>query len=96
METVRPQVEAAISEAREKAGPAIADAREKATPYLLDARDRAVELSGEAREKAGPALADDTPARRDNEDDAAAQYPVGGLTERRAAVGRDSSDTLLR
>ena len=58
VDTVRPQVEAAIAEAREKAGPALADARSKATPYLLDARDRAVELATEAREKAGPALAD--------------------------------------
>jgi hypothetical protein len=46
VEQVKPQFEAAVATAREKAGPTIADARDKAAPYISDARD-----------KAGPAIA---------------------------------------
>jgi hypothetical protein len=46
VEQVKPQLEAAVATAREKAGPALADARGKAAPYISDARD-----------KAGPAIA---------------------------------------
>ncbi|GAA4747712.1 hypothetical protein GCM10023350_35760 [Nocardioides endophyticus] len=46
VEQVKPQFEAAVATARDKAGPALADAKAKAAPYLADARD-----------KAGPAIA---------------------------------------
>jgi hypothetical protein len=68
VETVRPQVEAAVGtavvaamdaakEAKDRALPLLADAREKAGPALADARDRAVPVITDARDKAAPILA---------------------------------------
>jgi hypothetical protein len=51
-------VEAAVENAREKAGPVIADAFEKAGPMLADAKDKAAPVIADARDKAAPALAD--------------------------------------
>ena len=66
VDAVRPQVEAAVAQAREAvedfvettALPAIADAREKAGPALVDARTRAAAGLADAREKAVPVVAD--------------------------------------
>jgi len=69
VEQVKPQLEAAVATAREKAGPALADARDKAgpaiadakakaAPYLADARDKAAPYLADARDKAAPVLAD--------------------------------------
>ena len=51
-DTVIPQLEAAMENARDKAGPALADARDKAAPLVSDARDRAVILTHDARDRA--------------------------------------------
>lgn len=66
VDTVRPQVEAAVSHAidavedfvNDTARPALADAREKAGPVLADARTRAAEAAHDAREYAAPVVAD--------------------------------------
>lgn len=68
VEQVKPQFEAAVAtardkagpvlaDARDKAGPVIADARSKAAPYVADARDRSGAYISDARDKAGPAIA---------------------------------------
>jgi hypothetical protein len=57
-DTVIPQLEAAMENARDKAGPALADARDKAAPLVSDARDRAVILTHDARDRAVPLLHD--------------------------------------
>src|SRR6478609_5217775 len=57
VEQVRPQLEAAVATAREKAGPALADAREKAAPVIADARAKAAPVIADARDKAAPAIA---------------------------------------
>ncbi len=57
-DTVIPQLEAAMENARDKAGPALADARDKAVPLVSDARDRAVPLLQDARDRAVPVLQD--------------------------------------
>ena len=68
VEQVKPQFEAAVATAREKAGPVIADARDKAgpviadarakaAPYVADARDKSGVYISDARDKAGPAIA---------------------------------------
>jgi hypothetical protein len=46
VDQVKPQLEAAVAAAREKAGPVLTDVRDKAAPVVAD-----------AREKAGPAIA---------------------------------------
>ncbi len=64
--TVRPQVEAAVTHAREVIGdfvddtarPALNDAKVKAGPALAEARERATVYAADAREKAGPVIAD--------------------------------------
>lgn len=66
VDSVRPQVEAAVTHAIDAvedfvettARPAIADARDKAGPALADARTRAAEAAHDARDKAGPVVAD--------------------------------------
>lgn len=66
VDSVRPQVEAAVVHAidaveefvHDTARPAIADAREKAGPALADARVRAATAAADAREKAAPVVAD--------------------------------------
>lgn len=66
VDTVRPQVEAAVAHAfdaveefvNDTARPALADAREKAGPALADARSRAAVAAHDAREKAAPVVAD--------------------------------------
>jgi hypothetical protein len=57
VEQVKPQFEAAVATAREKAGPALAEARDKAGPALADARAKAAPYLADARDKAGPAIA---------------------------------------
>ena len=68
VETVRPQVEAAVGtavvaamdaakEAKDRAIPLLADARDKAGPALADARDKAGQEIADARDKAAPILA---------------------------------------
>src|SRR3954447_4528802 len=57
VEQVRPQLEAAVATAREKAGPALADARTKAAPVIADAKAKAAPIIADAREKAAPAIA---------------------------------------
>ena len=65
VDALRPQVEAAVSQARVAvedfvegtARPALHDAREKAGPALADARDKASDYAGEARKKAAPLVA---------------------------------------
>lgn len=66
VEAMRPQVEAAVSQAFDAvedfvettALPALQDAREKAGPALVDARTRAATTLAEAREAAAPVVAD--------------------------------------
>jgi hypothetical protein len=66
VDSVRPQVEAAVSQAfdaveefvHDTARPALHDAREKAGPALADARTKAAAAAVEAREKAAPVVAD--------------------------------------
>jgi hypothetical protein len=66
VDSVRPQVEAAVVHAidaveefvHDTARPAISDAREKAGPALADARVRAAAAAADAREKAAPVVAD--------------------------------------
>jgi len=68
VETVRPQVEAAVGtavvaamdaakEAKDRAIPLLAEARDKAGPALADARDKAGSEIADARDKAAPILA---------------------------------------
>jgi len=57
VEQVKPQLEAAVATAREKAGPALADARDKAGPAIADAKAKAAPYIADARDKAGPAIA---------------------------------------
>jgi len=57
VDQVKPQLEAAVTTAREKAGPAIADARSKAAPVIADAKAKATPYISDARDKAGPAIA---------------------------------------
>jgi hypothetical protein len=57
VEQVKPQLEAAVATARDKAGPAIADARSKAAPVIADAKAKATPYIADARDKAGPAIA---------------------------------------
>lgn len=57
VEQVKPQLEAAVATAREKAGPAFADAKSKAGPVLADAKAKAAPYVADARDKAGPAIA---------------------------------------
>ena len=56
-EQVKPQLEAAVATARDKAGPVIADARSKAAPVIADAKAKATPYLADARDKAGPAIA---------------------------------------
>lgn len=66
VDSVRPQVEAAVAQAfdavedfvTDTALPALADAREKAGPVLAEARSRASDAAHEARDKAAPVVAD--------------------------------------
>lgn len=65
VETVRPQIEAAVASARDTvedfvettAKPAIADARDKAGPALSDAKAKATPVIADARAKTLPVLA---------------------------------------
>lgn len=64
VDSLRPQVEAAVSQARDAvedfledtARPALNDAREKAGPKLAEARGRAADYAEEARKKATPVV----------------------------------------
>lgn len=76
-DNVRPQIEAAVSTAREKSGPVIADARDKAAPYLADARDKAAPYIEDAKEKAAPYLADAKDKVSEGKDLAAAKALIG-------------------
>ncbi len=66
VDTVRPQVESAVSSAldavedfyEKTARPALLDAKDKAGPTLADARDKAAPYVAEARDRAAAALAD--------------------------------------
>jgi hypothetical protein len=57
VEQVRPQLEAAVATAMEKAAPVIADARTKAAPVIADAKAKAAPVIADARAKAAPAVA---------------------------------------
>ena len=94
VETVRPQVEAAVGtavvaamdaakEAKDRAIPLLADARDKAGPALADARDKAGQEIADAREKAAPILAAGAAL-------AAEKASTGAsLAAEKAAAGRD-------
>jgi hypothetical protein len=58
VETVRPQVEAAVGTAVVAAMDAAKEAKDRAIPLLAEARDKAGPALADAREKAGPALSD--------------------------------------
>ena len=58
VETVRPQVEAAVGTAVIAAMDAAKEAKDRALPLIADARDKAGPVLADARDKAGPALAD--------------------------------------
>lgn len=58
VETVRPQVEAAVGTAVVAAMDAAKEAKDRAIPLLAEARDKAGPALADARDKAGPALAD--------------------------------------
>lgn len=75
-DTVRPQIEAAVTTAKEKSGPVIADAREKAAPYIADAREKAAPYIADAKEKAAPYLADAKDKVTEGKDLAAAKALV--------------------
>jgi hypothetical protein len=94
VETVRPQVEAAVGtavvaamdaakEAKDRAIPLLADARDKAGPALADARDKAGPAFADARDKAAPILAAGAAL-------AAEKASTGAsLAAEKAAAGRD-------
>ncbi|MCW2765783.1 MAG: hypothetical protein JWO11_1742 [Nocardioides sp.] len=99
-ETVRPQLESAVSAARATALPLIADAREKAAPVLAEALDRAAAGLSEARDKAGPALAEARekagPALADARAKAGPIYASGAaLAGEKAAVARDLANAKV-
>lgn len=82
-ETVIPQLEAALEQTREKAGPALADARDRAKPVLAEGRALAAEKATEARERAVPLIAEGRAL-------AAEKAAVGAsIAAEKAAAGRD-------
>jgi hypothetical protein len=94
VEGAKPQIESAVtsakdratpllSEARDKAGPVIADARDKTAPYIADARDKVAPVIADARTKAGPVIAEGAAVAADRAALAAA------LAAEKAAQGRD-------
>lgn len=89
-DTVIPQLEAAMENARDKAGPALADARDKAVPLVSDARDRAVPLLQDARDRAVPVLAEGKALAAEKAAVAAAlAAEAAALGAEKAAEGRD-------
>ena len=94
VETVRPQLEAAVGtavvaamdaakEAKDRALPLIADARDKAGPALADARDKAGPALSDARDKAAPILAAGAALAAEKASSGAS------LAAEKAAAGRD-------
>lgn len=57
VEAVRPQLESAVTTAKDKALPLLAEARDKAAPVIADAREKAGPALADARAKATPVLA---------------------------------------
>jgi hypothetical protein len=94
VETVRPQVEAAVGtavvaamdaakEAKDRAVPLLAEARDKAGPALADARDKAGPAIADARDKAAPILAAGAALAAEKASSGAS------LAAEKAAAGRD-------
>lgn len=94
VDQVRPQIESAVTSAKDRALPLLADARDKAAPVIADARVKAGTSFADARDKAGPALADArakaAPIFAEGAAIAADKASVGAsLAAEKAAIGRD-------
>jgi hypothetical protein len=108
VESVRPQVESAVSTAldavedfyEKTARPALLDARDKAGPAIADARDKAAPYVAEARERASAALADARenagPALADARDKAAPLVAAGAARASEvAAQAKEAADAKV-
>ncbi|MGH3361046.1 MAG: hypothetical protein ACRDOM_01180 [Nocardioides sp.] len=83
VEGVIPQIESALTGAKDRAMPVLNDARDKAAPVLNDARDKAAPVIADARAKATPILAEGAAVAAD-------RASVGAtLAAEKAAQGRD-------
>ena len=94
VDTVKPQIESALADARAKAAPLLAEARDKAAPVIADARDKAGPALADARAKAGPMIAGGAAIVADKASlgasIAAEKAAVGrDIAAEKAAVGRD-------
>lgn len=91
VDTVRPQVEAAVSTAKEKAGPVIADAREKAAPHVDAGKAKAATTAAAAAAAAAPHVAKGK-AKLDEGRDLAAAKALAGLQAAEGKVAALQSD----
>lgn len=94
VDSVKPQIESAIADARAKAAPLLAEARDKAAPVIADARDKAGPALADARAKAGPMIAEGAAVVADKAalgaSIAAEKAAIGrDIAAEKAAVGRD-------
>lgn len=94
VDSVKPQIESAVTSAKQKALPLLADARDRAVVAGADARAKAGPLLADARDKAGPAIADArakaTPIIAEGAALAADKASLGAsLAAEKAAIGRD-------
>ena len=94
VDTVKPQIESALADARAKAAPLLAEARDKAAPVIADAREKAGPALADARAKAGPMIAGGAAVVADRASQgasiAAEKAAIGrDIAAEKAAVGRD-------
>ncbi len=83
VDSMKPQIESAVSTAKAKAVPLLNDARDKAGPVLADARDKAGPALADARAKAAPIIAGGAAYAADKAAIGAA------IASEKAAIGRD-------
>lgn len=89
VEGVIPQIESALTEAKDRAVPVLNDARDKAAPVIADARDKAAPVIADARAKATPILAEGAAVAADRASIGAA------IAAEKAAQGRDLAAAKL-
>ena len=89
VDSVRPQIESAVTSARDAATEAAKDARERAMPLLAEARDKAAPVIADARDKAAPVIAAGAAVAAERASQGAS------LAAEKAAVGRDLAAAKL-
>lgn len=83
VESVKPQIESAVSSARAKAAPLLAEARDKAVTATAEAREKAGPALADARAKAAPMIAEGAAVVAD-------KAAIGAsIAAEKAAIGRD-------